>query len=488
LTHRFLAALAAALASLVTLVLVIWVYRAVDARAMDPLQPWHRYLPANEFHASDHPDGITLADYFALEERLAVEIDRNFREALGPAERGPLNRYDESSLSYPGDDADRWNRSYRLLPDGEPVGGIVLLHGASDSPYSLRALARAFAEDGLIVLALRLPGNGTVPGGLTDVRLEDWTAVARMGMRHLSDQLGPSRPVYIGGYSIGAALAMDYALAAVEEEGGLRRPAGVFLYSPAIAVTPFARFASWDLLLSRLPMFRQFAWMSVEPEYDPYKYNSFPKNVGDISYRVTASIHERVERLSGQSGWERMSPVIAFQSLVDATVNTEALVDNIFGRLPDNGSELVLFDMNRNTLLEKMLKDSEADLLDGLLGGAATDFRLTIVRNQGQDTEAVAAYTRERGATAWSADDLGLRWPNGVYSLSHVAIPFSPHDSWYGAPDRREDPAPIAFSGIDPRGEKDVLKPDLATLMRLRYNPFFDYVQERSVAFRGRHP
>ncbi len=485
--HRLLTVLVACVTALVTLILVVWIYRAVDARSQDPLQSWHRYLPQNEFHAAEHPGGISLDDYLALEERLAEEIDRNVREKLDPAERGPLNRYDESSLSYPGDEANRWNRSYRLAPATEPVGGIVLLHGASDSPYSLRALARAFVEDGLLVLALRLPGNGTVPGGLTDVVLEDWTAVVRMGMQYLSAELGPARPVYIGGYSIGAALAMDYTLAALGEEQGVRLPAGVFLYSPAIAVTPFARFASWDVLLSRLPMFRQFAWMPIEPEYDPYKYNSFPKSVGDISYRVTASIQERVGRLSGQPAWERMPPLIAFQSLVDATVHTDALIDGIFRKLPDNGSELVLFDMNRNTLLEKMLKDSEAGMLDSLLSGAATDFRLTIVRNRAPGTEEVAAFTREPRSLDWIRDDLGLQWPFGVYSLSHVAIPFSPQDSWYGAPDRRENPAPIAFSGIDPRGEKDVLKPDLATLMRLRYNPFFDYVEERSLGFRSRH-
>lgn len=486
-TRRFLATLVAGCTFLLTLILVIWVYRAADARSMDPLQLWHAYVPANEFRAADYPAGITLEEYLSLEDLLAEEIRRNIRASLAPPERGPLNRYDESSLSYPGDEADRWNRSWRMAPAGEPRGGIVLLHGASDSPYSLRALARAFVGDGLVVLALRLPGNGTVPGGLTDVRLEDWSAVVRMGMRHLSEQLGTRRPVYIGGYSIGAALAMDYTLAALED-AGLRRPGGVFLYSPAISVTPFARFASWDVLLSRLPPFRQFAWMSVQPEYDPYKYNSFPKNVGDLSYRVTSSVHRRVKRLSREAVWEEMPPVIAFQSLVDATVSTDALVDGIFRRLPENGSELVLFDINRDTLLEKMLRDDEAALLESLLTGAAEPFRVTIVRNRARGSNDLAACSRAAGATSWSSENLGVEWPTGVYSLSHVAIPFSPADPWYGAAGQRRESAPIAFSEIVPRGEKDVLRPDINTLMRLRYNPFFDYVEERTLAFRSRHP
>jgi hypothetical protein len=36
-----------------------------------------------------------------------------------------------------------------------------------------------------------------------------------------------------------------------------------------------------------------------------------------------------------------------FQSVIDFTVSTPAIVRRLYASLPDNGSELVLFDVNR---------------------------------------------------------------------------------------------------------------------------------------------
>jgi alpha-beta hydrolase superfamily lysophospholipase len=47
----------------------------------------------------------------------------------------------------------------------------VLLHGLTDSPYSLRHIAKLYRERGFVAIGIRMPGHGTVPAGLTDVRL-----------------------------------------------------------------------------------------------------------------------------------------------------------------------------------------------------------------------------------------------------------------------------------------------------------------------------
>ena len=57
-----------------------------------------------------------------------------------------------------------WNRSFVLMPDGAPRGAVVLLHGLTDSPYSLRHIAAHYREQGFVAVAIRLPGHGTVPG------------------------------------------------------------------------------------------------------------------------------------------------------------------------------------------------------------------------------------------------------------------------------------------------------------------------------------
>jgi hypothetical protein len=76
--------------------------------------------------------------------------------------------------------------------------------------------------------------------------------------------------------------------------------------------------------------------------------------------------------------------------------------------------------------------------------------------------------------------NLGLFWPQGVYSLSHVAMPFRPDDPLYGlAPDLSEDYG-IRLGLIQLRGERGVLSVSEDDVMRLGSNPFFPYVEERT--------
>jgi alpha-beta hydrolase superfamily lysophospholipase len=50
-----------------------------------------------------------------------------------------------------------------------PHVAAVFLHGLTDSPCSLRHIARHYHERGYVAAAIRLPAHGTVPGGMTDV-------------------------------------------------------------------------------------------------------------------------------------------------------------------------------------------------------------------------------------------------------------------------------------------------------------------------------
>ena len=45
--------------------------------------------------------------------------------------------------------------------------------------------------------------------------------------------------------------------------------------------------------------------------------------------------------------WSRSGPVLTFQSVMDFTVSTRAIITSLYAHLPANGSELVLFDINR---------------------------------------------------------------------------------------------------------------------------------------------
>jgi alpha-beta hydrolase superfamily lysophospholipase len=465
----------------VTVIATIWIIRGFDARKMADLQIWHSYHTAQEFRARDYPDGISLGEYRELEGRLFAELDEHVYATINSDDGELFNRYNKFGKTYPGEDGQTWNRSF-TIDTPNPVGGILLLHGASDGPYSVRALAGVFASRGLYVAAFRLPGHGTIPTGLKNVDAEDWIAITRAGARHVAETLGPDVPFYIGGYSAGAALAVDYVLDAAFDDA-LPMPSRLFLYSPSIAVTPFARFSDWDLALARIPYFEKMAWMAIETEYDPYKYNSFPKNGGYLAFTLSENIVSKLARLNETENAVRLPPMISFQSLVDSTVRTESLIHDLYEQLPENGHQLVLFDVNRAESIQHFMVDSERDLLDELAAIAPTRFSYTLVTNRDEQTTEIQARTRAAEEFETHDVDLPYAWPAGVYSLSHVAIPYAPTDVWYGSMDEDGNPRTGSFNNMAPRGEQAILAIPLGRLMRLRYNPFFGYVESRTIEF-----
>ena len=81
---------------------------------------------------------------------------------------------------------------------------------------------------------------------------------------------------------------MRYALDALEDPS-LTRPSRLVLVSPMIGVTPAARLASVISALGSYRYFEKARWLDVLPEYNPFKYNSFPANAGRQTYDVTTS-------------------------------------------------------------------------------------------------------------------------------------------------------------------------------------------------------
>ena len=127
-------------------------------------------------------------------------------------------------------------------------------------------------------------------------------------------------------------------------------------------VAGFAVFASWDLVISRIPGFEKFGWLSVRPEYDPFKYASFPKQAGHLVYAVASENQARIEKLRSTDRWQSLPPMITFQSVVDETISVPAILD-LHQALPSANSELVLFDVNRNSIITPFLLNDGADLL-----------------------------------------------------------------------------------------------------------------------------
>lgn len=443
------------------------------------LRPWHTENLTEEFTADMLGNEVrSFDDYLALEERLFRQLDAKVYASTPSGPAHALERYSPGSAADPNRWPTNWNRTFELDAD-PPAGGVLLLHGMSDSPYSLRALGEALNRHGYQVVGLRLPGHGTAPSGLKSVTWEDMAAAVRLAMEHLASRL-ETRPIHIIGYSTGAPLALEFALNALEE-GGAQVPASVVLVSPAIRVHPAGALAGLKDTMARLPGLGGLAWLTVMDEFDPYKYNSFATNAGTQVHRVTTSVDRRIRALTrDQAGAGNFPPVLVLKSTVDSTVTTEAVVDNLLMRLPAGRNELVLFDINRNAAIKSTLLVSDpAPLTRRLIDDDSLPFAVTFVTNRNPDTtEVVARHKPPFSAMQAGNLGLGVAWPRGVVSLSHVALPFPPDDPLYGQhPPEESDLVYLGHLAI--KGERGLLKLPADWLLRLRHNPFYAFLEQR---------
>jgi alpha-beta hydrolase superfamily lysophospholipase len=447
------------------------------ARAQPPLQLWHEVHLDQEFSAARADAITTLADYLAQEARLFEEMDARVyaKTPTGPAQR--LNRYSPGSASDPRQRQPNWNRTFELIPE-RAVGGVLLLHGMSDGPYSLRALGQALHGQGYRVLGLRMPGHGTVPAGLLDVTWEDMAAATQLGARHLAKVMDGG-PIHIIGYSTGAALALDYALDALGDDE-LQIPGSLVLVSPAIGVTPLAELTRWFGLLAHLPGLEQLAWTSLVPEFDPFNYNAFSANASLQVHRMTRAMTRRVRRLAAEGPIEGFPSTLVLLSVVDATVSPRAAVDNLLGHLASGRHELLLYDINREAVTSPLIVTDTAELTKQLMADASLPFAIILVGNESAaDRRVIARYKAPGTAEVVPSDSLSGTWPDDAIALSHVDLPFPPDDPLYGRYPPQE-PGQVFLGQLAIRGERGVLKIPAQWLLRLRHNPFYEY-QERRV-------
>ncbi|MCM7770610.1 alpha/beta fold hydrolase [Enterobacter asburiae] len=469
--------LAKKIGMVVGIVLVVLLAVRVYLSQQGPeLHLWHTWR-ADEMSVREM-DNANFSGYIARENAIFADLDRAVTAKTEGEERTPLNRFYRQSLVWPGQFAPDANRSFVLMPAGKPRGAVVLLHGLTDSPYSVRHLAVNYQQRGFVAVVPRLPGHGTAPGALTDVDWEMWLAATRLAVREATRLAGEAVPLHLVGYSNGGALAMKYTLDALDAPA-LRKPQQVILLSPMIGVTAFARFAGFAGLPALLPAFAKAAWLNIAPEYNPYKYNSFPVNAARQSWLLTKALQEQIGLEARENRLANLPPVLAFQSVMDSTVSTRAVVTGLFDQLPANGSELVVFDINQAASFRPLFKPSSWTATSALLPVAQRRYGVTIITNADAHSFSTVAKITPAGSTRETVVPLAQAWPQDVYSLSHVAVPFPPDDDLYGREPGVKNRYGISLGTIALWGETSVLSVGKEALMRVTSNPFYAYMQER---------
>jgi carboxylesterase len=119
-----------------------------------------------------------------------------------------------------------------VLPGAEPFEhaggpvGVLLCHGFTGSPQTVRGWADYLAGQGLTVSLPRLPGHGTTWQDMARTGSDDWLAEVDAAFGKLA---GQCEQVYVFGLSMGGCLALRLA----ETHGSAVR--GLVLVNPSLA-------------------------------------------------------------------------------------------------------------------------------------------------------------------------------------------------------------------------------------------------------------
>lgn len=188
--------------------------------------------------------------------------------------------------------------------------GVVLTHGLTDSPYFMRTVAEIFRENCFRVMALVLPGHGTRPGDLLEVTWQEWAKAVAFGVDVMAPEV---ENIYLGGFSTGGALSIYHSLRDA-------RVKGLFLFAPAIRISPKGIMANWHEAYSWFSA--KSKWIDIMSDEDPYKYESFPANAADQIHLLTLQLNQDLRKIK-----KFMPPVFVVASEDDASVITVATLE-----------------------------------------------------------------------------------------------------------------------------------------------------------------
>jgi len=218
-----------------------------------------------------------------------------------------------------------WNAPREWRPTGVPKGGILLVHGLGDSPWSFHDVGAKLAEQGFLVRTVLLPGHGTQPADMLDVTLEQWQQVVREQAAILSREVPK---VYLGGFSTGANLVLDYAY-------GHDEIAGLVLFSPAFrSNSPYAWMTQW-ISWAR-------PWLlakpgDTQPMQTPVRYLNVPTNGFAQFYRSSSLAQKRLH----QRNYDK--PVFIAVTQHDSVLDTQYILDNFNQHFSNPASRLIWY-------------------------------------------------------------------------------------------------------------------------------------------------
>ena len=165
--------------------------------------------------------------------------------------------------------------------EGRANGIAVLVHGLSDTAFSLRDVGRVMADVCFRSRIILLPGHGTRAGDLLTTRLSDW----QQTLHYLIDQAAAETDVLVLiGFSLGGVLTLDAALKKQDVVDG------VIGISPAYHLSS-ARIARWANIGA--PFVR---WVDRGVADDSMRYEAMPTRGVAETWSAIKTLERRLDR------------------------------------------------------------------------------------------------------------------------------------------------------------------------------------------------
>lgn len=197
--------------------------------------------------------------------------------------------------------------------DGGPVG-ILVQHGFTGQPKSVKPWAQALADAGHTVRAPRLPGHGTRWQEMNNTVWQDWYGEVERNYRELAEKCDT---VFVMGLSMGGSLCLRLA----EEKGDAI--AGIVLVNPAVHSERPDRYFLPVLRLV-IPSFPGIVNDIKKPGGDEGGYDKMPLKAAYSLTHLWSAVKSDIGKVT--------QPLLIFRSIDDHVVepsNTAWILANV---------------------------------------------------------------------------------------------------------------------------------------------------------------
>lgn len=181
-------------------------------------------------------------------------------------------------------------------------GIAILVHGLSDTAFSMRDIGSVLADVCYRSRVILLPGHGTKSGDLLTTRLSDWQDT----LRYLIDQAATETDtILLVGFSLGGVLTLDAALQRENEIDGI------------IGISP-AYYLSSENLTKLTPLLAPvIRWIDRGVADDAMRYEAMPTRGVAETWKAMKQARQNLEK-TGPTNF----PWMLAQSMDDAVVAT----------------------------------------------------------------------------------------------------------------------------------------------------------------------